>query len=275
MGIPYLCYAHGEEVKRSASGEGVMASRQLRWMAARVLNGARRIIANSRNTEAILRNEWGLPAPRVRLLHPGVDTKRFCPSPRDPEVRRSLGWDDRPVILTVGRLQKRKGHDVMIRATGLIRKQFPDVLYAIVGGGEERPALDELVRREGLTGQVQFLGEIDDTLMVRCYQQCDLFVLANRQVGQDIEGFGMVLLEAQSCGKPVVAGASGGTAETMAIPETGMVIPCEQPEPLAAMVAELLADASRRERMGTAARRWVMDHFDWDALARQARVLLS
>ena len=100
---------------------------------------------------------------------------------------------------------------------------------------------------------------------MECYQQCDLFVLPNRQVGQDIEGFGMVLLEAQACGKPVIAGASGGTAETMQPGETGYVVPCDQPDELAAMVAELLLDPDRRTRMGEAARSWVVEQFDWDA----------
>jgi phosphatidylinositol alpha-1,6-mannosyltransferase len=83
----------------------------------------------------------------------------------------------------------------------------------------------------------------------------------------------MVLLEAQACGKPVVAGASGGTAETMRIPETGLVIPCEGPDQLAARVAELLADRQRLERMGRAARPWVVENFDWAALSRQAAEL--
>jgi phosphatidylinositol alpha-1,6-mannosyltransferase len=111
--------------------------------------------------------------------------------------------------------------------------------------------------------------------MIQCYQQCDLFVLPNRQVGQDIEGFGMVLLEAQACGKPVIAGASGGTAETMRIPQTGHVIPCEGPEPLATLVSDLLADPARLTRMGEAARQWVVDHFDWGVLSSQAKRLFQ
>src|SRR5205814_10004845 len=108
-----------------------------------------------------------------------------------------------------------------------------------------------------------FLGELDDATLLCCYQQCDLFVLPNRQVGRDIEGFGIVLLEAQACGKPVVAGASGGTAETMRIPETGRVVPCDHPDELAALVTELLADRARLARMGEAARRWTVERLDW------------
>jgi glycosyltransferase involved in cell wall biosynthesis len=131
------------------------------------------------------------------------------------------------------------------------------------------------VAREGLSDHVQFLGEIDDERMVQCYQQCDLFVLPNREVDRDIEGFGIVLLEAQACGKPVVAGTSGGTAETMQIPETGLVIPCEGPEVLASTVIELLADPVRRARMGEAARTWVVRHFDWSSLSCQAEALFE
>ncbi|HXG08814.1 MAG TPA: glycosyltransferase family 4 protein [Gemmataceae bacterium] len=266
-GVRYLCYVHGEEMNYAAS------SRELGWLARRALAGAEAIIANSRNTRRLLLEGWGVSPGRVHLLHPGVDTTRFVPAPRDPAVRAQLGWGDRRVVLTVGRLQKRKGHDMMIRALAAIRRTVPDILYAIVGDGEERDSLQELAGRLGLSGHVQFLGELDDEGLLRCYQQCDLFVLPNRDINGDIEGFGIVLVEAQACGKAVVAGASGGTAETMCIPETGQVVPCEGPELLAELVAELLADPERRARMGEAGRRWVVERFDWSALTRQAEVL--
>jgi phosphatidylinositol alpha-1,6-mannosyltransferase len=267
VGTPYLCYIHGEDVTTAAT------SRELRWLVQRVLRGARRLIANSHNTARILREEWHIPDERVRLLHPGVDTKRFVPVAPNAAVRTRFGWGTRPVLLTVGRLQKRKGHDQMIRALTSVRKSFPDVLYAIIGDGEDRPALERLVAHESLGGHVQFFGEVDDADLVRAYQQCDLFVLPNRQVGADIEGFGMVLLEAQACGKPVVAGASGGTAETMRIPQTGRVVSCDAPDALADLVIELLSDRARLEQMGAQGRAWVVEHFDWAPLSRQANVI--
>ncbi len=272
--LPYISFVHGEEVNLDGAGPGVMNSRQLRWMTRHVLWGAEFLIANSRNTARILREGWHLPEERIRVLYPGVDTEHYVPAAPDREFRARRGWGDRPVVLTVSRLQKRKGHDQLIRALGIIRQTVPDVLYMIVGDGEERAALEALVAHEGHGEHVQFLGELDEAEVLRCYQQCDLFVLPNRQVGQDVEGFGMVLLEAQACGKPVVAGASGGTAETMSIPETGQVVPCDGPEHLAPLVAELLRDPERRTRMGTAARRWVVAHFDWSVLSRQAQQLL-
>ncbi len=266
-GVPYLCYVHGEDVTTARY------SREHSWMVRRILHNAEFLIANSQNTKRLLRDEWGISAERVCVLHPGVDTDYFSPGKKDRANRDRLGWGERPVILTVGRLQKRKGHDVMIRALTAIRRTVPDVLYVVAGDGEERPALDALVASEDATSHVQFLGEISDADLLGCYRQCDLFVLPNRQIGKDIEGFGMVLLEAQACGKAVVAGASGGTAETMRIPETGAVLCCDGPDKLAELVSELLSDRCRLQRMGEAAREWVVSRFDWKALTQQAEQL--
>ncbi|MFM9963303.1 MAG: glycosyltransferase [Planctomycetaceae bacterium] len=262
--LPYVCYVHGEDVESAAT------SRELSWMTRRVLNNADFLVANSQNTLRLLTENWNVPESKVRLLYPGVDTQRFHPAPRSLDVRQQLGWGERKVVLTVGRLQKRKGHDMLIRALPAIRQAIPDVLYAIAGAGDELAALQALVQSEGVADHVQFLGEPNDTTLAQCYQQCDLFVLANRQVGRDIEGFGMVLLEAQSSGRPVLAGASGGTAETMQIPDTGLVVPCEAPDQLGREITSLLLDDARRERMGQAARQWVTSRFDWAALSVQA-----
>ena len=137
-----------------------------------------------------------------------MDTAYFTPAVCGPEVRARLGWGDRPVVLTVGRLQKPKGQDMMIRALARIRRSVPNVLYAIVGDGEERPSLRTLFRPRGRRNTFCFMGRT--TCAGRdCYRACDLFALPNRQEGRDIEGFGMVLLEAQACGKPVIAGRMG------------------------------------------------------------------
>jgi phosphatidylinositol alpha-1,6-mannosyltransferase len=269
LGLSYACYVHGEELTN------VGGSRELVWLMHRVFARADFVIANSDNTRRMLRGHWNLPAKRVHLLHPGVDTERFVPADRSPACRAKLGWGERPVVLTVGRLEKRKGNDQMILALKTIRQTFPDILYVIAGAGEQWHALHELVAQECLQPHVQFLGEVDDALLIRCYQQCDMFVLPNRQEGRDFEGFGMVLLEAQACGKPVIAGASGGTAETMRIPETGRVIPCEGPDKLAHLVIEMLADRQRLSRMGAAARRWAVEQFDWSNLARKAERLFN
>ena len=269
LGVPYCCYVHGEDVTTACE------SRELTMIVKRVLGRADLIFANSQNTKQILKSQWRLSDEKVRVLYPGVDTKHFRPAERSTEVRQQLGWNDRLVVLTVGRLQMRKGQDQLIRALPAIRQAIPNVLYSIVGDGAEREHLESLVDSEGVRDLVDFRGEPDDGKLVQCYQQCDLFVLPNRQVGSDIEGFGMVLLEAQACGKPVLAGASGGTAETMRGGATGEVVPCDAPGPLADAIIALLRDTPRRAEMGEAARHWVVEHFDWKHLSQQAAQLFQ
>ena len=276
-GIPFSCYVHGEDANAVSSGaaDGVLCSRQLRWMTRQVMNSVQTIIANSRNSVRITHEQWGLPAERIQLLHPGCDTNYFVPASRDAEVRRALGWGDRPVLLTVGRLQKRKGHDMLIRALSQVREAIPDVLFAIIGSGEEREPLKRLVEAEGHQNHVVFHGKLADEQLRQAYQQADLFVLANRQIGTDIEGFGMVLLEAQSCGTPVLAGDSGGTAETMSLGETGEVVNCDSPDELAVRLIRLLLDRNELARRAANARPWVVEHFDWTTLRQQASRLFG
>ena len=265
-GVPYLVYVHGEDLNMGQS-------REFRWMMRRVFGRAEAVVVNSRNTERLMQ-AWA-DAEKVTVLHPGVDTERFVPAARDAMLRRRLGWAERPVVLTVGRLQKRKGQDMLLRALPRLRQAVPDVLYAIVGDGEERAALESQAREIGVEAAVQFAGELGDQEMIRHVQQCDLFALPNREIDGDIEGFGMVLLEAQACGRAVLAGDSGGTRETLIPGETGVVVDCTAPEPLAEALRELLLDEQRRDAMGQAARQWVVDRFDWSALAGEAAKLFG
>lgn len=265
--IPYSVYVHGEELRITA------ASRELAWMTRRVFRDAQMLIANSRNTAKLLRQDWRINENKIQVLHPGVDTKQFKPAPPDEAWRRAHGWNDRRVILTVGRLQKRKGHDMLIRALPKIREVVPNVLYAIVGDGDERAALEQLTAQLEVQQHVQFLGALTDEAIIPCYQQCDLFALPNREVDGDFEGFGIVLLEAQACGKPVIAGDSGGTAETMVHGETGEIVDCTGPVELVDAVTKQLKDGRRRSKMGCIGRAWVVDHLSWAKLAGRAATM--
>jgi len=264
-GIPFRCFVHGEELTLAGT------SRELRKLTAIVLNRAQSVIANSDHTRKLLMDEWQVAGDRVVVLHPGVDTARFVPARCDAAVRGRLGWINRRIILTVGALQKRKGQDMMIRALPQIRAACPDVLYSVVGEGWERPYLEALVDEHQVRDVVQFRATPPDDELIECYQQCDLFALPNRRIGWDFEGFGIVLLEAQACGRPVLAGNSGGTSETMLPTVTGGVVDCETPEPLARAVIALLNSPEQRQAMGAAAREWSIRQFDWGTITDQAR----
>ncbi|WP_020408726.1 glycosyltransferase family 4 protein [Hahella ganghwensis] len=268
MGIPYICYIHGEDVETAAT------SRELTWIVHRALAGAEKLVCNSKNTADIVLNTWQAEPNKTHVVHPGVDANYFVPAETDLAVRERLGWGERPVIITVGRLQLRKGQDMLIRSLPEIKARFPDVLYAVIGEGEEKPNLVKLAQELGVAENVAMMSELSDEQMLQCYQQCDLFVLPNRTIGCDIEGFGMVLVEAQACAKPVIAGDSGGTAETMVIGKSGFVVDCTRPEPLAKEITELLENREKRENMGNLGRQHVESSLDWSQLAEQARQLM-
>lgn len=268
-GIPFCCYAHGEELTLAGT------SKELRRLGERVIRAATLVIANSQFTEQLLLNEWGVPPAKVVVMHPGVDTSRFVPAHASPSVRERLGWTNRRVILTVGALQKRKGQDMLIRALPIIRTHCPDVLYSIAGEGWERAYLDKLVADHDVGDLVQFRGIPTDEELIQCYQQCDLFALPNRQIGWDVEGFGIVLLEAQACGKAVIAGLSGGTADALESGATGELVICDSPEPLAKGVVALLTDRERARAMGLQGRQFMVDRFDWTVLRRRALELFA
>lgn len=269
LGLPFVCYIHGEDIEAAAT------SREQRWLVNCALKTATAIICNSHNTSALLNNDWQVKQEKVHVIHPGVDASYFVPQKQDPALRAELGWDDKTVILTVGRLQKRKGQDMMISAMPSLITRYPKLIYAVVGKGSELAHLQKLVEQLQLQDHVQFLQEVDDKTMLQCYQQCNLFILPNRTVEQDIEGFGMVLVEAQACARPVVAGDSGGTKETMLINQTGIIVDCTSPQNIADKLASLLASPQQLQEMGLKGRQHVENSLDWPVLVAQLKHLFA
>lgn len=263
-GIPYVCYVHGEDLETAQS------SREQYFICGQVIKRARKIICNSQNSANIVAKFGPEAVAKTTVLHPGVNSEEFIPQPKNKSILSNLGWTGKKVALTVGRLQARKGQDMMIRAVPEIIKSVPNFLYAVVGGGAQKQELVALVEELGLHDHVQFLSEISDQDMIRCYQQCDFFILPNRTIGQDIEGFGMVLVEAQSCGKAVIAGDSGGTKETMLIGETGFIVDATDPLNIAQLVTKLILDENTLIDMGEKGRAHVIGSLDWQPLTQKA-----
>ena len=269
LNIPYICYIHGEDVEAAAT------SRELSWIVSKVLSNATTLICNSQNTANLILNNWQANPDKTVILNPGCDANKFIPADNSESIKKSLGWKNKQVILTVGRLQERKGQDMLIKALPAIKQSIPNVLYAIIGGGEEKQKLEKLTDELNLKDNVMFMSEISDEQMIQAYQQCDIFALPNRTVGQDIEGFGMVLVEAQACAKPVIAGDSGGTAETMIIGETGFIVDCTQPEPIANKLIELLQSPEKCAKLGTAGRMHVEKTLDWQVHTERAKEIFK
>lgn len=218
-------------------------------------------------------------AAAMRRLSPGVDPACFTPERRSQAaaLRREFGIGDAPVIVCVSRLMKRKGQDTLIEAMPAIRAAVPGALLVIVGRGSHGPALEAQVRSSGLGDAVLFTGEVPLADLPAWYAVGDVFAMPcrTRNLGWDVEGLGIVYLEASATGLPVVAGASGGAPDAVQEGRTGFVLDGRDVPALESTLIRLLVDSELRLRMGTAGRAWVEREWTWDATARRARDLLS
>jgi phosphatidylinositol alpha-1,6-mannosyltransferase len=215
-------------------------------------------------------------AARMTQLPPGVDEKTFHPGSGGAEVRARLGLTDRPVVVCVSRLVPRKGQDTLIRAMPRVLAAHPDAVLLIVGGGPYARALRRLARETGVADSVRFTGPVPWEELPAHYGAGDVFAMPcrTRRGGLDVEGLGIVYLEASATGLPVVAGDSGGAPDAVLDGETGWVVRGGEPEEAADRLNALLADEDLRRRMGERGRRWVEERWRWDLLAERLKTLL-
>jgi phosphatidylinositol alpha-1,6-mannosyltransferase len=265
--VPYVALTHGAEVWLGRT-PGAAAAMQ------KGLAGAREVTAVSEDTARSVRRL--LPAgTSLSVLHPGVSERRFSPDLRGTSVRKRHGLGDRPVVLCVSRLVPRKGQDVLIRALPMIRRLVPEATLVLVGDGPYRSTLDALAS-DAAPGSVVFAGEVSDEELPSFYAACDVFAMPcrSRWAGLEVEGFGIVFLEAASAGKPAVAGRSGGAEEAVVDQDTGLVVEGKEPKAVALAVARLLGDEAMAKRMGAAGRARVEAELTWERQAgRLAEIL--
>ncbi|HET6710405.1 glycosyltransferase family 4 protein, partial [Amycolatopsis sp.] len=214
----------------------------------------------------------------LELLPSGVDTEVFRPDPAArAEIRARHGLGDRPTVVCVSRLVPRKGQDQLIRALPSIRERVPDAALLIVGGGPYRKKLAGLVTELGLERDVVLTGSVPWAELPAHYTAGDVFAMPARTRGKglDVEGLGIVYLEASATGLPVVAGNSGGAPEAVLDEVTGHVVDGRDVGQLGETLASLLADPVRARRMGEAGREWVTANWRWDVMARRLSGLLD
>jgi phosphatidylinositol alpha-1,6-mannosyltransferase len=217
--------------------------------------------------------------PRAALEHlpPGVDTERFVPDEiARAELRARYGLGNRPVVVCLSRLVPRKGQDMLIRALPAIRQRVPGAALVIVGGGPYGPSLRRLAQDFGVSDHVVFTDGVPAEELPAHHAMADVFAMPcrTRGAGLDVEGLGIVYLEASASGVPVVAGRSGGAPETVVDGETGLVVDGWDVGAIASTVGDLLANPDLAARMGAAGRRWAVDNWQWkDQAARLSDLL--
>ena len=255
-----VIYAHGEEITtwRQAMKFRVMCF---------TYRHADTVIANSEFTHGELL-KLAVDKKSIVTIYPGVDIHRFMPGLNCTDLRLSLGMDTgQHLILSVGRLSRRKGFDQVIKAIPLLLKAGLDVRYALIGIGDDLDYLKNLAKELGVFDRVYFLGHVEACDLPRWYNACDIFAMPNREIEGDTEGFGLVFLEAAACGKPSIAGLAGGTGSAVLDGKTGLRVDGESLERVAEGIVRLLSDKTYRLEQGEQAMKRARAEFSWEAVA--------
>ena len=265
--LPLVIYAHGEEIttwRRSP--------RRLKAMGF-AYRRADRVVANSEFTRDRLL-ELGVDPERIVIIHPGVDLQRFHPGQVTDDLRQKLGLAvEQKLILSVGRLSRRKGFDQIIRALPRLVREGMDVHYAIIGIGEDRDYLRSLAHEQGVAERVHLLGHVEPGDLPRWYCAAALFAMPNREINGDTEGFGMVFVEAAACGTTSLAGQAGGTGAAVLDEVTGLRVDGADVGAVARALERLLGNDALRCRLALAARLRAERELAWERVAEKTATL--
>ena len=264
LGIPYCLYAYGADLLEfiSQTGWGLILRR--------ILYGADWVIAISNYTHQRLLDA-GVDPVRVHVVNPAIDLERFALPEDRKRARKAYGWQDKCVVLSVGRLVERKGQDMVIRALNAVADEVPTVHYAIGGSGPHRQVLEQLAESEGVAERIEFLGFVDDSELASRYAAADLVAMVSREIAEEgeVEGFGIVYLEANAVGTAVLAGRSGGVEDAVVDGHSGILVDPENPAEVAAALVRLLQDDDLRRRLGAEGRSRVREKFNRQLLAKR------
>jgi phosphatidylinositol alpha-1,6-mannosyltransferase len=198
----------------------------------------------------MLVRDFGVPNRKIELVSNGVDLARFIPHARPDDLVARYGLQGRRVLLTISRLYARKGMDRVIESLPRVIQRFPDLVYLIVGEGTYRPTLEKLVADHGLGRHVVFAGAVPDYELTDHYSLGDVFIMANREMPDgETEGFGLVFLEANACGLPVIAGRAGGSVDAVTDQVNGLVVDGDDTASIAAAIIRMFDDDPLRSRL--------------------------
>ena len=209
-------------------------------------------------------------------IAPGIDVDHFKPVDA-ASLRAELGLTNKKVIVSVGRLVHRKGQDHLIESMPAILKVQPDAHLLLVGKGPYLEHLAKLVAKNGLQDSVSFIGRIQYAELPAYICCGDIFAMPSRSrlMGLEVEGLGIVYLEASACGLPVIAGKSGGAPDAVIDGTTGLVVDGTNNDEIAQAAIALLSDPSKAQQMGAAGRQWIIDEWRWEIWAQKFESLLS
>jgi phosphatidylinositol alpha-1,6-mannosyltransferase len=209
-------------------------------------------------------------------LAPGIDTEHFSPAKRNPKIRHELGLDDKKVIVSVGRLVHRKGQDFLIDALPLISQKIPNVHLLLVGEGPYRAELEKRSLALGVRDRITFIGRVQYSELPEYICAGDIFAMPSRSrlAGLEVEGLGIVYLEASACGLPVIGGTSGGAPDAVLEGETGFSVDGTSAPAIADAAIRLLSNPEYAEKLGAQGREWIVNEWRWETWSEQFNELV-
>lgn len=262
-GVPFVILSHGNDLRF------VMVNWADRLAVRIVLAKVSLMLANSTFTaERIKRVGY---AGKVVVLHPGVDTARFHPHWDTKEIKKQYALEGKKILITVARLTRKKNIHGILKALPIVIKQIPNLVYLIVGQGEEEDQLKRLTIELGIESFVRFMGHVDNSKLSPFYNIGDLFIMPSYEAEGtcDIETFGISFIEANACGKPVIGGQSGGMTDAVVDGETGLLVDPHNVKELATAITRLLKDEELARQLGENGRQRVERELSWDKVGER------
>lgn len=271
LGVPYFVSFHGLDIQLAKTNK-----RKL-WLTRKIVKNADGIIVNSQFTLNKLKEMCDCDGKRIEIVYPCPHFNGDTPSEYFLEqFRKENILIGKKIILTVGRLVERKGHDKMIEAMPAVLQKIPNAVYCIVGSGNYELDLRQAVERLKLNEHVRFFTDVKDAEVPMFYSACDLFAMPCRELSDgDVEGFGIVYLEANTYGKPVIAGNSGGAVEAVENNINGVVVDPLNVSEIANAAIDLLINEQKAKEMGERGRVRVMERFNWKEQVGKVEGLLN
>jgi len=217
--IPYIILVHGSEFNAYFHRFGKIDN----WASGIILKNAAQIIVNSRATRNLV-EDHGYPLDKIHIVHPGANPEMFKADGTDNEICRKYKLEGRKVLLSISRLVAKKNHSGILHALPEVIKHVPDLIYLIVGQGPEEKNIRKTIDELGLQDYVTLAGYVGPQSVAPYYHACDILVMPSKTVDIDYESFGIVYAEANACGKPVIAGRSGGIEDAVIDGVTGSLL---------------------------------------------------
>lgn len=257
--IKYAVFLHGMDLAFA------LKFGRKRFLSKLILDRADKIIcANSYVREKLLEN-WPQLEAKVKVVNPGIEGGAPEADPYDVRtIKNSYDLEGKTIMLSLGRLVKRKGVDRTIEAlTRIPEEESQNLIYFIAGSGPREEYLKKLVPLR-FAKKIVFLGKLSEDEKWAWLRLCDIFIMPSRDIAGDFEGFGIVYLEANLCGKPVIAGNSGGVKDAVVDGVTGLMVDPEKVDDIKAAIVRLLKDPELRHKLGEQGQKRAIEDFDWE-----------